>query len=109
MPNCSSKPSAVVLRGVYMTPALLINRSIWVWLARRSSAASRTDSSADKSSWRIVTSAPGLSVVIRDAAALPLSRLRTASTTDAPCAARALAVSRPSPVLAPVITATRPV
>ena len=38
----------------------------------------------------------------------PLSRLRTARTTRAPLAARAAAVSYPSPVLAPVTIAVRP-
>ncbi|CPB67500.1 Uncharacterised protein [Mycobacterium tuberculosis] len=46
---------------------------------------------------------------MRAAACLPLSRLRTASTTCAPWAASAAAVSNPSPVLAPVMTAVRPV
>ncbi|SKU44694.1 Uncharacterised protein [Mycobacteroides abscessus subsp. abscessus] len=43
------------------------------------------------------------------AAAAPLSGSRTARTTWAPAAAKARAVSRPRPVLAPVTTATRPV
>jgi hypothetical protein len=108
VPNCSSKPSAVVRRGVYMTPALLTRRSILSWVARRSSAARRTESNDDRSRRCTVTSAPALAAAIVAAASLPLSRLRTTSTTDPPRAASALAVSNPSPVLAPVITATRP-
>jgi hypothetical protein len=42
-------------------------------------------------------------------AAFPFSTLRTASTTLAPWAASTLALSKPSPVLAPVTMATRPV
>ena len=45
---------------------------------------------------------------IWSAAALPRSRLRTASTTWAPRSARTLAVSRPMPPLAPVTTNRRP-
>jgi hypothetical protein len=55
------------------------------------------------------TSARGQTPMIRDAAAFPFSTLRTASTTRAPWAAGTLAVSKPSPVLAPVTMATRPV
>ena len=109
VPNWSSKPSAVVRLGVYMTPALLRSRSILSWVARRSSAARRTESSDDRSRCWTVTSAPALCPAIVAAASLPLSTLRTASTTDAPRAASALAVSSPRPVLAPVTTATRPV
>jgi hypothetical protein len=46
---------------------------------------------------------------MRAAASLPLSTLRTASTTCAPLAASAAAVSKPRPVLEPVTTAMRPV
>ncbi len=43
------------------------------------------------------------------AAARPFSGERTASTTRAPAPASALAAARPIPLLAPVITAVRPV
>ena len=42
------------------------------------------------------------------AAASPLSRLRTASTTCAPLAARSRAATRPMPLLAPVTITVRP-
>jgi hypothetical protein len=46
--------------------------------------------------------------VAEAAARLPFSMSRTASTTDAPRAARTWAVSNPRPVFAPVTTASRP-
>ncbi len=103
MPNCISKPSAVVCFGVYITPALLISRSIRSSRECSAAAVARTESSEVRSSACTVTSP-----VMRAAARSPFSVLRTASTTDAPCSASTLAVSYPSPVLAPVTTATRP-
>src|SRR6476619_74828 len=50
----------------------------------------------------------GLFVLMRSAAWLPLSRLRTASTTCAPLSASTAAVSNPRPEFAPVTIATRP-
>src|SRR6516165_5727171 len=79
VPSCSSNPSSVVCFGGNITPALLISRSILGCRAR---------------SWA--------------AAALPFSASRTASTTEAPRAARTWAVSNPRPVFAPVTTASRP-
>ena len=55
-----------------------------------------------------MTSAPGAVPAMRAAARLPFSVSRTASTTDAPRAARTRAVSNPRPVFAPVTTASRP-
>lgn len=103
VPNCISKPSRVVCLGVYITPALLISRSMRSSRDRSAAAAVRTESSEVRSSACTVTSP-----VMRAAACSPFSTLRTASTTDAPRSASALAVSYPSPVLAPVTTATRP-
>ncbi len=88
VPNCSSNPSCVVRRGVYITPALSISRSMRGCLPRNASDASRTDASDDRSSRWTETSPP-----IRDAAAAPFSTSRTASTTVAPRCARTFAVS----------------
>src|SRR5258705_4446247 len=66
------------------------------------------ESSEARSRGETVTSAPGEAAAMRAAARLPLSVSRTASTTDAPRAARTRAVSNPRPVFAPVITASRP-
>jgi hypothetical protein len=79
--------------GLTITPALLISRSIWSWSERSWSAAARIDSSDVRSSSCTATSAAGVIVVIRSAACLPFSTLRTASTTRAPFAASAAAVS----------------
>lgn len=103
VPNCSSKPSAVVCFGVYITPALLIRRSMRGCAARRSAAADRIESMEVRSRAWTVTSP-----VIRAAARLPFSMSRTARTTAAPRSASIRAVSKPSPVLAPVTIATRP-
>ena len=51
--------------GVYITPALLISRSMRGWAARSSSAAVRTLSSDVRSSCCSVTSAFGLAALIR--------------------------------------------
>src|SRR3954454_20954838 len=67
------------------------------------------DSSDVRSSSCSVTVARGAPAAMRVAASLPLLRLRTASTTCAPLAASAAAVSYPRPVLAPVMMAVRPV
>ena len=40
-------PSRVLPFGVYITPALLIGRSIRGWVVRRAEAAARTDASED--------------------------------------------------------------
>ena len=50
VPNWSSKPSAVLRRGVAITPALLISRSRPWWPARKRSANSRTESRLARSS-----------------------------------------------------------
>ncbi|COY15034.1 Uncharacterised protein [Mycobacterium tuberculosis] len=50
VPNCISKPSAVVCRGVYITPALLISRSMRWWSDFSCAAAARTDASEVRSS-----------------------------------------------------------
>ncbi len=103
VPNWSSKPSAVVRFGVYITPALLISRSMRGWAARSSAAAERTESREVRSRAWTVTSPE-----MRAAARPPFSGSRTARTTLAPRSASIRAVSKPSPVLAPVTTATLP-
>src|SRR5882724_4827072 len=108
VPNCSSNPSRVACFGVSITPALLTSKSIRGCLARSSAAAARTESSEARSRGWIMTFAPGAVPAMRAAARLPFSMSRTASTTDAPRAARTRAVSNPRPVFAPVTTASRP-
>ena len=80
-------------------PALLTSTST----GPTSAAKARTDDRSATSSSRTSTSP-----CIWSAAASPLSRLRTASTTWAPRSASALAVSGPMPPLAPVTTNRRP-
>ncbi len=106
--NCSSNPSPVVCFGGNITPALLISKSIAGCRARSWSAAARMESSEARSRGETVTSAPGVVAAMAAAARLPLSVSRTASTTDAPRAARTRAVCNPRPVSAPVTTASRP-
>src|SRR5216683_1923624 len=108
VPNCSSNPSRVVCLGVSITPALLTSKSILGCLARSSPAAARIESSEVRSRGWTMTFAPGAVPAMRAAARLPFSTSRTASTTDAPRAARTWAVSNPRPVFAPVTTASRP-
>ncbi len=86
--------------GGYITPALLIRRSIVAKADFSWSAAARTDAGEVGSSCWTVVSAPETAPAIRSAACLPLSTSRTASTIDAPHAASARAVSNPSPLLA---------
>src|SRR6478735_10275775 len=109
VPSCSSNPSAVTCRsGGVITPALLISRWIGSPSARRRSASAATDASDDRSrSWR-TTRAPGTCSRTRSTAASPLVRLRTGISTSAPAPARAAAMPRPIPSLAPVTTARLP-
>ena len=81
-------------------PALLISRSI---SPSQPAANARIEARLARSSRR-TSVVPGICA----AAALPLSVLRTASTTRAPSAASALAAARPMPLLAPVTMTVRP-
>ena len=104
VPNCISKPSLVVASGMFITPALLISRSR---SPCHDSANSRTEARSARSRRR--TSTVPLAPWTVRAAASPRFRSRTASTTCAPARARASTVAIPSPLLAPVTTAVRPV
>ena len=108
MPNWSSKPSAVLRRGVPMTPALLISRSRPLWVALKRSAKPRTDARLARSSSSSWTWAPGTAARSSSTAACPFSRLRQAITTLAPARASSRAVTSPSPLFAPVTMAVRP-
>ena len=99
MARCSSTPSGEVPSGSASAPALLTSTST----GPIPSANARTDDRSATSS-----SPSSTSPCIWSAAALPRSRLRTASTTRAPRSASTLAVSRPIPPLAPVTTNRRP-
>ena len=101
MPSCISKPSAVRDSGGIMIPALLTRMSMG---PSQPSANSRTEA-------RLARSRRRTSVVpdISDAAASPLSVLRTARTTRAPWPASAPAAARPMPLLAPVTMTVLPV
>jgi hypothetical protein len=63
------------------------------------------DSIEARSSSNIETLAVGLALVILETAELPLRELRLVIRTSKPLEARARAVSKPSPVLAPVTIA----
>ena len=92
-----------------MIPALLTRMSIWLWLSEMVSAASRIEACDPRSRDTTSREASGLPDSIDSLAVAALSRLRAAITTWAPAPARARAVSRPRPLLAPVTTAMRPV
>ena len=78
---CSSKPSAVVIRGVAMTPALLTRMSIRGQRPSTVAAAAWTDA-CDARSSSTTAAAPTSS-----RARSPRSVSRTASTTSAPARA----------------------
>src|SRR5690349_5252270 len=84
-----------------MMPALLTSTSTLSTV----SANSRTEARFCRSSLRTSTCPP----VMVSAAAVPFSRLRTATVTLAPTRASSRAVTRPSPLLAPVTITLRPV
>src|SRR5215207_3761652 len=100
VPICNSKPSAVRLSGVLITPALLINT---LSSPGQLSAKARTEARSARSSWR-TSQSPEMD----SAAAAPLARSRTASTTRAPASASSRAVGSPIPLLAPVTMMVRP-
>ena len=109
MPNWDSKPSAVLARGMAMTPALLINMWSGLVVATYVAAKALIDPSELRSrGWKAIRSFP-VSARNRTAAACPLTGSRPASTTRAPALARALAVSRPSPPAPPVTIVSFPV
>ena len=106
MANCASHPSAVLVSGVAMIPALLTrtcrgpsHASTKAWMEPRSARSTRP------------TRTFGLPVssLISAATAWPAATSRTARVTSAPVRARARAVSTPMPDAAPVTTARRPV
>lgn len=109
MANVASNPSSVSVRSAAPSiPALLMSRSIRSCSARSRPAASRTDAWDAWSSCSVVTVEPGATARMRSAASAALAGVRQASTTAAPRWARIRAASKPSPVLAPVMTAVRP-
>src|SRR5215210_8248940 len=100
VPIWVSKPSFVRPSGTAITPALLI--STWIGPSQ-ACAKARTEARSVRSSGRASAPLPS-SAAIRS----PLSMLRTASTTWAPTRASSVAVARPMPLVAPVITTVRP-
>ena len=89
-----------------MIPALLISRSSLRWA--NSAENSRTESRLPSS--RALTSGFGfpVSAAMSAAAASPFPTFRHASTTSAPWRTSSVASTRPSPLLAPVTTASLP-
>ena len=109
LPNCSSNPSAVVIRvGGAITPALLISTSTGLPSAIRASANSATEPRSARSIRRTSSRAPGWAARISSRARSPLATVRTAITTSAPAPARRRTASRPVPLLAPVTTTSLP-
>ena len=109
LPNCSSKPSAVVIRvGGAITPALLISTSTGLPSAISPSANAATEARSARSIRRTSSRAPGSAARISSRARSPLATVRTAITTCAPAPARRRAASRPVPLLAPVMTTSLP-
>ncbi len=72
-------------------------------------ANSRTDARLARSSELTLSFAAGTSARMLAAVTSPRAVLRTASTTSAPRRASVCAQQSPSPLVAPVITAMRPV
>ena len=107
-PIVASKPSRVSVRTGCMTPALLTSKSMRLCCRRKLSAQRRTEVRSAKSRWTNSVLASGLRWAMVARAAAAAGALRQASTTVAPSAARPWATSMPMPLLAPVITATRP-
>src|SRR3954451_14793074 len=108
VPSCCSKPSAVTCRGIAITPALLTSRSSCGTSACRLSAKARIDASEERSSGRTSTAASGTCSTTRARAVSPRAASRQPMMTRAPAWASSRVVTRPSPLLAPVTTATRP-
>ena len=109
LPNCSSKPSAVVIRvGGAITPALLISTSTGAPSAIRPSANSATEARSARSIRRTSSRALGCSAKISSRACSPLATVRTAITTCAPAPASRRVASLPVPLLAPVTTMSLP-
>src|SRR3954453_16271768 len=100
VPNCSSKPSAVLPCGTAMIPALLIRTSS---APDQPSAKARALSSDARSSAR-TSHVPGKAAATRS----PLATSRTASTTCAPARVGSRAVTATRPLDAPVTTTVRP-
>ena len=108
VPNCSSKPSLVVAARRDHHAGVVDQQ-----IDARIGGAQLVGGGADRvqrGQVELLHRDVGAGTLGGDAAAasLPLSRLRTASTTCAPLAARTAAVSYPMPVLEPVTMATRP-
>ena len=107
-PICISKPSSVSLRGMAITPALLMSTSkrSQRWLS--SSAQLRTEFKDARSNVTASISAVLLSALIWSHAVCALFWSRHARITRAPLSASAFAASKPIPLLPPVITTVRP-
>ena len=109
VPSCISKPSAVLRRGIAITPALFTRMSIRSWRAENCLAKSRTEARLARSRGASSVEAAGCSLRSSSAACCPRFGSRHASTTCAPAAASDLTASSPMPLLAPVTTIVRPV
>jgi hypothetical protein len=89
-------------------PALLISACSGWPSARNSSAQRRTDARSPRSSGKKATAGFPVSATIAATAARPFGSDRQAANTLPPRPARAAAVARPIPVLAPVARNVRP-
>ena len=103
VPNCVSKPSAVLPSGVAMTPALFMRILSVLLFFLNSSAAECMLSKEFKSIFKSST-CPGFRM--SDKAACPLAVSRTPRKSLAPVVLRALAVSMPMPEEQPVMRTT---
>ena len=95
----ASNPSTVRVKGMPITPALFTSTST----VSTESANARTLARSVRSRGRTSTS-PGISAATR----WPLSMVRHAITTLCPCAASAVAVALPTPLLPPVMMTRMP-
>ena len=102
VPICDSKPSSVRDLGHAMIPALFIRASRGFPSIRNASAHARIDLNDERSTTIVETLASWWCFLILATASLPLLRDLLNMMTIPPLAAIHLAVSNPSPQLAPV-------
>jgi len=108
VPIWISKPSAVFAKGQAMMPALLMSTSSRSKSARMESAKAAIDFRLVRSSSRTEMSAAGNSSRMPPDTASALFVFRAAMMTEAFFPASTRAASSPIPLVAPVITTSRP-
>src|SRR5215212_1775353 len=108
MANVVSMPSAVSVRLLCTSPALLASTSSRSWRSRNSSASLLTSLCTERSASISSTDSLWLCALMSRSAASPRSGLRPTTTTFAPIATSATAVAFPIPEVPPVMRAVLP-